>query len=155
MSKGDIILSEKYGVNPTMPVCDFCGGDTGEIAMLGKLTARKAEKMGIELEPRQKTDPNDCEAPRHIPSGTLVPCDKCKAEKITFLEAHQNLVTGENEPTGRWIQLSEENFKANFHSGEDEAEGIVEATLKHRIAYMETEVFDRVAAGIEEAKQEA
>ena len=157
MSKGDIHLSTKYGVNPTMPVCDFCGGDTGEIALLGKLTARKAAQMGIELEPWQKTDPNDCEAPRHIPSGTLEPCDKCKADKITMLEARENLVTGKTERTGRWCQLMEEDFIANFK--DDGAEGMMAATLKMRVAYMETDVFDQVVAAIEGAqpaeKQEA
>lgn len=32
-----IPLSPKHGVNPCMPVCAFCGEDTGEIALLGKL----------------------------------------------------------------------------------------------------------------------
>lgn len=154
MSKGDIILSEKYGVNPTMPVCDFCGGDTGEIALLGKLTARKAEKMGIELEPWQKTNPNDCEAPRHIPSGTLEPCAKCKEEKITMLEARINTVTGKPERTGRWLQLMEEDFKANFKD-DGEEDGMMAATLKMRVAYMEPEAFDQVAAAIEASQAAA
>lgn len=36
MSKG-IRLSEKHGVNPMLVVCELCGGDTGEIALLGRL----------------------------------------------------------------------------------------------------------------------
>lgn len=36
MSKG-IRLSERHGVNPMLVICSICGGDTGEIALLGRL----------------------------------------------------------------------------------------------------------------------
>ena len=35
--ENDILLSPKYGVNPTMPVCFWCGEDRGEIALLGRI----------------------------------------------------------------------------------------------------------------------
>jgi len=110
--------------------------------------------MGIELTSWQKKDPNDCEAPRHIPSGTLEPCAKCKEEKITMLEARINTVTGKPERTGRWLQLMEEDFKANFKD-DGEEDGMMAATLKMRVAYMEPEAFDQVAAAIEASQAAA
>lgn len=53
-----IRLSEKHGVNPMLVQCGICGGDTGEIALLGRL-------------------PDDAEAPRKgsIPGAV---CPTCK-----------------------------------------------------------------------------
>jgi len=36
-----IRLSEKHGLNPTLGVCFFCGEETGEIALLGRLKGDK------------------------------------------------------------------------------------------------------------------
>ncbi|MBP5595332.1 MAG: hypothetical protein J6Y02_08115 [Pseudobutyrivibrio sp.] len=36
-----IRLSEKHGLNPTLGVCFFCGEETGEIGLLGKLKGDK------------------------------------------------------------------------------------------------------------------
>lgn len=52
------MLSPKHGVNPTLGVCFFCGKETGEIALLGKL-------------------PNDKEAPKYCVMS-YEPCQKCK-----------------------------------------------------------------------------
>ena len=56
--QGSIRISEKHGVNPMLVQCSLCAGDTGEIALLGRL-------------------PGDAEAPRKgsLP-GAL--CDDCK-----------------------------------------------------------------------------
>lgn len=53
-----IKLSPKYGVNPSMIQCFFCGEETGEIALLGRL-------------------PKDAEAPKHAVANHE-PCKKCK-----------------------------------------------------------------------------
>lgn len=58
MSK-NIKFSPKYGLNPTIPICFWCGEEKNEIAMLGEL-------------------PNDEEAPKHMVLD-YEPCDKCKA----------------------------------------------------------------------------
>ena len=64
MSKS-IKLSPKHGVNPTIPVCFFCGEEKNEIALLGKIgDGRKKE---------------DFEAPRHMVLD-YEPCDKCKEQ---------------------------------------------------------------------------
>lgn len=54
----NIKLSPKHGVNPTMPVCFWCGQPKNEIALLGKL-------------------PDDAEAPKHIIMD-YEPCDACR-----------------------------------------------------------------------------
>lgn len=59
----DIKLSPKYGVNPTIPICFWCGQEKNEVALMGKLgDSRKGE---------------DIEAPRHCITN-YDPCDKCK-----------------------------------------------------------------------------
>ena len=35
MSKGDIKLSKKHGLQPTIPLCPYCGKEKNEIALLG------------------------------------------------------------------------------------------------------------------------
>lgn len=64
MSNG-IKLSPKHGVNPTIPVCFFCGEEKNEVALLGKIgDGRKNE---------------DFEAPMHMVLN-YEPCDKCKEQ---------------------------------------------------------------------------
>ena len=53
-----IRISEKHGVNPTIPVCFWCGKDKNEVAFLGKLK-------------------EDAEAP-HRAILNYEPCDECK-----------------------------------------------------------------------------
>ena len=58
-----IKLSPKHGVNPTIPVCFFCGEDKNEIALLGHIgDLRKHE---------------DIEAPMRMVLD-YEPCDHCK-----------------------------------------------------------------------------
>ena len=57
-----IKLSPKYGVNPTIPVCFFCGESKNEIALMGHIgDGRKHE---------------DFEAPKYVVLD-YVPCDCC------------------------------------------------------------------------------
>lgn len=67
--KEGITLSPKYGVNPTITVCFWCGEDMG-VAKLGKL-------------------PNDEEAPKRMIMD-FTPCDKCQGymdQGVTVIEA--------------------------------------------------------------------
>ena len=57
-----IKLSPKYGVNPTIPVCFFCGKPKNEVALLGKMGGKG----------------EDIEAPMHMVID-YEPCDECKA----------------------------------------------------------------------------
>lgn len=56
-----IKVSPKYGVNPTILVCFFCGKPKNEIALMGKMGGRG----------------EDLEAPRNMVLD-YEPCDECK-----------------------------------------------------------------------------
>ena len=64
-----IRLSEKHGVNPTIPECFFCGEPKNEVVLLGKLK-------------------DDAEAPMHCVLD-YEPCDRCKeqmSQGVTLIE---------------------------------------------------------------------
>lgn len=91
-------ISEKHGLNPTIPVCFWCGKDKGEIVLLGRL-------------------PEDKEAPRSC-IVDYEPCDVCKAhmvQGIAFIEVGNSPVAeGFPEiepgyyPTGRFVVVKPE-----------------------------------------------
>jgi hypothetical protein len=85
-----ITLHPKYGVNPTLGVCFWCGEEDGTIGLLGLNRGREAKKHTI---------------------ISFEPCAKCKenmAKGITVIEADQGNSGSPGEiapgtyPTGRW-----------------------------------------------------
>lgn len=103
-----IRVSEKYGVNPTIPVCFFCGEEKNEIALLGKIT-NKQTKEEIEAPMRMVLD--------------YEPCDKCKeawSKGVAIIEVTQTdlgrpEIAPNAQPTGKHVVLKEEavnGFKA-------------------------------------------
>lgn len=54
----DIKISPKFGLNPTIPKCFYCGEDKNELIIVGRL-------------------PDDQEAPKNA-VWDKEPCDKCK-----------------------------------------------------------------------------
>lgn len=69
MSKG-IKISPKHGLNPTIPVCFWCGKQKNEIALMGRMT-------------------DDIEAPKNMVLD-YVPCEECQnhmAMGVAVLEA--------------------------------------------------------------------
>lgn len=88
---GRITLHPKYGVNPTLGVCFWCGGDDGTIGLLGLNKGREAPRRAI---------------------ISAEPCPKCKenmALGITVIEANkfqaepwQPQIAPDTFPTGRW-----------------------------------------------------
>lgn len=88
MNRG-ILLHKKYGLNPTLSTCFYCGQETGEIALLG------ASYNG--------------EAPMHL-CTSLNPCPACKEkfkDAVLLVEAKPD---GRNkpQPTGRWVAVKKE-----------------------------------------------
>ena len=72
MAKNNITLSPKHGVNPTIPICAWCGESKNEIALMGRIGGR-----------------DDLEAPRNCILD-YVPCDKCAEQwsaGVAILEA--------------------------------------------------------------------
>lgn len=120
-----IRLHSKYGVNPTITQCFWCGKDKNEIALLG------AAYRG--------------EAPMHM-CLDYEPCDECKANRaagITFIEVSHTPKT-ENQPalaeraypTGTW-SVVKEHVLDQIHPQE-----LRDAILKRRAALILTEDWD-------------
>lgn len=98
-----IKLSPKHGVNPTIPVCFFCGEEKNEIALLGHIgDGRKHE---------------DFEAPMHMVLD-YEPCDKCKeqwSKGVAIIEVTQTPfsdgrppIQKDLYPTGRHVVIKPE-----------------------------------------------
>lgn len=72
MAKDSIELSPKHGLNPTIKMCFYCGEESGEIAIMGRIRERGANGKPIK--------DSDVEAPRQMLLD-YQPCEKCK-EKL-------------------------------------------------------------------------
>ena len=107
---GSIKVSQKHGLNPSIPICFWCGKDKNEIVLLGKLK-------------------NDEKAPAEILLD-YEPCDEC-AEKIkkgvlcieTIKESQNNLPPISKDsngrdvyPTGRFFVITEECANRMFEN---------------------------------------
>ena len=85
MSKG-IKISPKYGVNPTIPVCFWCGKQKNEIALMGRMTG-------------------DIEAPKNMVLD-YVPCEECQnhmAMGVAVLEASDHPNTEGQPPMQKGV----------------------------------------------------
>ena len=98
---GSVRLSPKYGLNPTIATCFWCGKDKNEIALMGHIGGRG----------------RDLEAPKRIVLD-FEPCDECKknmASGFTVMEAttEPNTVSSIDiqkgvYPTGRYVVVKTE-----------------------------------------------
>ena len=96
MSKKDsILLSPKYGVNPSITHCECCGKEIG-IALLGRLKG-------------------DAEAPKDIAMGL---CDDCQSvidqDGLIVIEAYNNGEGKKPERTGRMVGITKEAKERMF-----------------------------------------
>lgn len=129
-----IKLSPKYGVNPTIPVCFFCGKPKNEVALLGKMGGRG----------------EDIEAPMHMVID-YEPCDECKANMdmgITIMGVvtknpdnrppiQENKVTGEClYPTGAFAVVTEDAVTRWFSHTPD----LLSDVLKRRRCFMDNDM---------------
>lgn len=96
MSKNDIRLSPKYGLNPSMQICFYC-----------------KEAKGILLNGKIGRGKEDLEASREVITD-IEPCDKCK-EKYKDCTLVVEILESER-PSGRWVAIEkkfilEENIR--------------------------------------------
>lgn len=120
MSNGKSIrISPKYGVNPTIPICFFCGEPKNEVALLGRIG------KGTE----------DIEAPRHALLD-YEPCKEClkkMATGITLVEVsntpsdNQPPIAENAYPTGNWWVVTEDFIRNNIQPVE-----LAEQVILHR-----------------------
>lgn len=113
MSKDNIELSPKYGLNPTIPICFFCGEPKPEIAIMGRM--RKHDENGRPLKG------SDIEAPKHMILD-YTPCDKCNEimqKGITLIGVkpsdgrHLDISKG-FYPVGNFVTVQTEGFDHVF-----------------------------------------
>lgn len=118
MSKG-IEISPKHGLNPTIPVCFWCGKEKNEIALLGRIREKTKNRYGANMTKRD----SDIEAPRRMVID-YEPCDECKKmweSGIAVFEA-QETPTMPNQPeiqkgiypTGRLVVVTVEGADRVF-----------------------------------------
>lgn len=110
-----IKLSPKHGVNPTIPICFWCGKEKNEIALMGKI------------------DREDSEAPRHVIMD-YEPCDKCK--ELFSKGIHVIGVTTEPITEGMFPIIDDGKAKlyptgSMFVGSEDWAKRFLEANDQH------------------------
>jgi hypothetical protein len=110
-----MILSPKHGVNPTLVTCEICGGETNELALLGRL-------------------PDDAEAPRHV-SLAGARCAACTArlvDHVACLRADAKQIR-----TGEVVFLAEEKAQALFQPA-----AVLASVLRRRICLLAPETWE-------------
>ena len=133
----NIKLSPKYGMNPCIPVCFYCGKEKNEIALLGKIgDGRKGE---------------DIEAPKNAILD-YEPCDECKSnmEKgvtIIGVETYpihdgQPAIAKGLYPTGAWC-VTTDDFITRMVNDENMKDDI----LKRRKCFMEDALVRQIMEG--------
>lgn len=118
MSKG-IEVSPKHGLNPTIPVCFWCGKDKNEIAIMGRIREKTTNRYGSETVVRG----SDIKAPSRVVLD-YEPCDECKNmwdSGVTLIEVQQTpLSPGQPEiqkglyPTRRFVVMTVEGADKVF-----------------------------------------
>lgn len=118
MSKG-IEISPKHGLNPTIPVCFWCGKEKNEIALLGRIREKTTNRFGANVTKRD----SDIEAPRRMVLD-YEPCDECKKmwdSGVAVLEVQETpIMPNQPEiqkgvyPTGRLVVVTVEGADRVF-----------------------------------------
>lgn len=136
----DLKLHPEHGLNPTVPVCFWCGQDKEEVVLLG--AAYKGE----------------------APSRMLVnyePCPTCKANMERGIVAVELVDKGKTPyppmavdgalayvaPTGRWVVLTEDAVRNLFPNH-------VEQILASRKTFVDGELFQRYFGDLTDSKEE-
>lgn len=105
-----VTLSPKFGFNPTIAVCLFCGEDKNCIALMGRVRSKKYARDDIEMPMRSVID--------------LEPCDSCKKKfedmgGVACVEVRGS--RRHHKPTGRFVVVNESVFEGsgvNAHKGQ-------------------------------------
>lgn len=133
----NIKLSPKHGLNPTIPVCAWCGKEKNEIALMGHI---KTDVRG-----------EDPEAPMHCVLD-YEPCEHCKEQwsaGVAVLEATTKRPTpyrppiqkqGNDEiyPTMRFVVIKAESAERIFNGQFSAGQKIL----------LEDEAFEKIFGGV-------
>lgn len=120
MSRGNIRLHREHGLNPTIPVCTWCGQPKNEIALLGAAYKGKAPMQ-------MAVDRNSCDK-----------CQEAMSLGITLVEATIG-PDGRPVTAGCWTVMKEESFKRIF-----EGTGVLEPGLEKRMCMVDSAAWDHL-----------
>lgn len=134
MARGDIRISPKHGVNPSVALCGICGQPKNEIVLMGRL-------------------PNDAAAP-HQAVYDAEPCDACKEsmQKGIMLIEVKDGESGDNPyRTGRIVVVTEDYIQRALEGD------LVQYALTKRVIYIEESVAHALGldAPVPDPKEEA
>ena len=139
MKNDDIKLSPKHGLNPTIPVCFYCGEEKNEVALLGKI------------------DKNDSEAPMRCIIN-YEPCDKCKEKQKDYVL----LVTATEKPQGDLPPIQGNLYPIPGKSlwAKDDAvkswfREAANPVIEKRMAFIDEEIFNQIVELYKKAEEEA
>lgn len=118
MSKG-IEISPKHGLNPTIPVCFWCGKEKNEIALLGRIREKTTNRFGANVTKRD----SDIEAPSRMVID-YEPCDDCKKwwdSGVAVIEVQETPINPDQPeiqkglyPTSRFVVMTVEGADRVF-----------------------------------------
>ncbi len=127
-----IKLSPQYGLNPTIPVCFWCGKEKSEIALMGHIGDRRKHK-DIEAPKYMVLDYEPCaECKKNMELGFTIAEATSKPNSVTSMPIQKGVY-----PTGRYVVIKNEAAMMIF--GAENA--------KAGKAFMGVETFSQMFAG--------
>lgn len=119
-----IQLSEKFGVNPAIPRCFYCGEDKNLLLLVGAL-------------------PGDVEAPRGA-VWDKEPCDKCRGymeQGVILISVDESKTADRENPwrTGGWVVIKEEAVRRMISQPE-----LADSICKKRVAFVPDDAWERL-----------
>lgn len=137
-----IRLHREYGLNPTIPVCFWCGEDTGEIALLGSGYKGEApHKMILNYQPCPKCMEMFAQGVLFV---EVVPSSKSKYPPLGKDGALSTM-----SPTGRHVVVKMEAVDRMGIS-----EPMLSEIKKQKRAVLEPATFDALFAGVAEKRSD-
>jgi hypothetical protein len=141
MSKG-IKLSSKYGVNPCIPVCFFCGKEKNELLLLGKIGKRGED---IEAPKEAVFDYEPCEACKKLIGDNVLVIGAEPQTDMNILPIQKGLT-----PTGSWCVMTEEAVGRVFQLNDDDKK----AVSLHKKLLVDGKILEMIIKQHNEAKED-
>ena len=121
-----IRLSPKHGVNPSLSLCFFCGGDKNEIILPGQI---------------HTVSERDVRAP-HRAVWNREPCDSCKAHMaagVIVIEVAESHPTETPTRVGGFAVLRDEAIRRLVNDPE-----LAASIIRKRVCFLPTAVWDMI-----------
>ncbi len=126
---GAIRLSKKFGVNPSLNLCWWCGKDKNEIILAGVFGGKEAPHKAI-----WNYDP--CDACKEAMEKGIVVVEACdrEIEGVAVAELQQGVWA-----TGSWSVITEDAVRRIFKPG-----SLLEQVLEKRKTFMDQETYQQL-----------